>query len=313
MTANAQPRNAGERISVPPNAWSSGCNSEDALPSEELRDQDFIAIERSTCFGPCPSYTVTIHANGLVSWDGRANVTQTGSVNAQIPSDAARSVIEKFQAAGFWTLCAKYDRLVTDVPTAITTLHIGDHQKSVSDPADGAPEWLRKLDNQAELLADVHRWIHSDPTVEVFARFLYADSHIPKLGVTALMRASAAGDVAEIQRQLATGADSSAQDCSGWTALMYATLPIKSEAIALLLRAGSDVNAISRMDQTALMAASLTFSGTEEKVELLLAAGARKDARDARNMSAFDYFDSTARNWPSPRNEEYEKVRLLLK
>jgi ankyrin repeat protein len=127
------------------------------------------------------------------------------------------------------------------------------------------------------------------------------------------MRASGAGDIAEIQRQLATGADPNAQDCSGWTALMYAALPMKSEAIAFLLRAGADVNATSRMGQTALMAASLTFSGTAEKVELLLAASAHKDARDARNMNAFDYFDSTARNWPSTRTEEYEKVRLLLK
>jgi hypothetical protein len=283
------------------------------LPSEELRDEDFIAIERSTCFGPCPSYSVTIRANGLVSWEGRTNVTQTGTVNAQIPLDAAHAVIEKFRTAGFWTLCAKYDRLVTDVPTTITTLHIGDHQRSVSDRANAAPEWLRKLDYEAELLADVHRWIHSDPTIEIFAQFLNADSYIPKTGVTALMRASAAGAIAEIQRQLMAGADSGAQDCSGWTALMYATLPMKPEAIALLLRAGADVNAVSRMGQTALMAASLSFSDTEEKVKLLLAAGARKDVRDARNMSAFDYFDTAARNWPSTRNEEREKVRLLLK
>jgi hypothetical protein len=231
ITANAQGGIAGEGISVPPNAWSSGCTSEGVLSSEELRDQDFIAIERSTCFRPCPSYTVTIHANGLVSWVGRANVRQTGSVNAQVPSDASRSLIEKFRAAGFWTLCAKYDRLVTDVPTAITTLHIGDHQRSVSDRANVAPEWLRKLDYQAELLADVHRWIHGDPAVEVFARFLYADSHVPKPGVTALMRASGAGGIGEIQRQLATGADPNAQDRSGWTALMYATLLMKSELL----------------------------------------------------------------------------------
>jgi hypothetical protein len=283
------------------------------LHSEELRDEDFIAIERSTCLGPCPSYTVTIRASGLVSWDGRANVTQTGIANAQISWDAARAIIEKFRTAGFWTLCAKYDRLVTDVPTTITTLHIGDHQKSVSDRANGAPEWLRKLDYEAELLADVHRWIHIDPTAEVFAQFLNADTYVPKPGITALMRASAAGAIAEIQKQLAAGADSGSQDCSGWTALMYATLPMKSEAIVLLLRSGADVNAVSRMGQTALMAASLSFSDTEEKVKLLLAAGARKDARDARNMSALDYFDSTARNWPSTRNEERENVRLLLK
>jgi hypothetical protein len=41
--------------------------------------------------------------------------------------------------------------------------------KSVSDRANIAPDWLRKLDYQAEVLADVHRWIHGDPAMEVFA------------------------------------------------------------------------------------------------------------------------------------------------
>ncbi len=312
IAANAQRRVAGEPIFGSPNVQSSGCTAEDPTLPEEVRDEDFVAIERSACFGRCPSYTVTLHANGAVSWEGRSYVIQAGSATAQVPSDAARLLIGEFRKAGFWKLCAKYDRPVTDVPAALTTVRIGGVQKSVADRVDSAPQWLRELDYQVESLADTHRWIHGDPAVEEF-RSLHSDSRGPKPGFTALMKAGASGEIEEIQKQLTSGANPNAQDGSGWTALMYATLAMKADAIAVLLRGGADAMIRSRVGQTALMAASLAFFVPGEKLELLLAAGADKETRDSENMSALDYLDRSARNWPSTRTEEYQRLRSLLK
>ena len=314
VTVSAQRRFPDEpRIAGRPNVQASGCTTENQSPPEELRETDYIAIGRTSCYGACPAYSVTLQANGTVSWEGREHVIQTGPGSAYVSSDVARSIIEKFRTAGFWTLCASYDRMMSDVPTAITTLHIGDYQKSVSDRAEGAPGWLRELDYQVEALANTHRWIHGDPALEVFQPFLHSDSHGPKPGFTALMRASADGDVAEIQKELTAWADPNAQDGSGWTALIYATLAMKPDGIQILLRAGADPNVRSRMGQTALMAASLAFFATGEKLEMLLAAGARKDIHDVQNMSALDYLDNAARTWPATRTEEHQKLRLVLK
>jgi hypothetical protein len=296
-----------------PPVQASGCTTENEPAPQQLRDDDFIAIERTSCFGRCPVYTVTLHADGTVSWQGKEYVTQTGPATAQVDSAAARSVIEKFRSAGFRALCARYDRITTDVPTALTTLRIGDDQKSVSDRADGAPEWLRELNREMELLVDTHRWIHRDPAKEVFQEFLGSESYVPKPGFTALMRASAYGDVAEIQKQLAAGADPNAQDASGWSAIMYATLATKADAIALLLRSGADPNTRSLMGQTPLMAASMSYFATGEKLELLLADGANKDIHDAQNMSALDHLDKAARTWSSERTDEYQKLQKLLR
>ena len=117
-----------------------------------------LSIERTSCFGNCPVYTVTLDADGTVSWQGKEHVTQKGPATAQVDSAAARSMIEKFRSMGFWALCARYDRITTDVATALTTLRIGADQKSVNDRADGAPDWLRELNREMELLVDTHRW-----------------------------------------------------------------------------------------------------------------------------------------------------------
>jgi hypothetical protein len=312
VTASAQRRLIGEaQIPGRPDLQASGCTSEDLAPSQELRGDDLIAIEHTACYGICPTYTVTVHANGKIAWQGKGHVAQQGSGTAVVQPDAARSLIEKFRTSGFWKLCASYNRMVTDVPTAITTLRIGDNQKSVSDRGHGAPEWVHELDYQVDSLADTHRWIHGDPAGEIFQPFLYLDGHGPKPGLTELMRASAVGNSAEIQKQLTALADPNAQDDSGWTSLMYATLATKADATRILLDGGADPNVRSRMGQTALMAASLAVYVIGERLEMLLAAGARTDVRDARNMSALDYLGNRARNWPS-RTAEYKRLLALL-
>ena len=296
-----------------PPVQATGCTTQNEPPPQQLRDDDFIAIERTSCFGNCPVYTVTLHADGTVSWQGKEHVTQKGPATAQVDSAAARSMIEKFRSMGFWALCARYDRITTDVATALTTLRIGADQKSVNDRADGAPDWLRELNREMELLVDTHRWIHRDPSEEVFQQFLGSESYVPKPGFTALMRASAYGDVAEIQKLLAAGADPNAQDASGWSALMYATLATKADAIAILLRSRADPNARSRMGQTPLMAASMSYFATSEKLQLLLAAGANKDVHDAQNMTALDHLHKSAGIWSAERADEYQKLQMLLK
>src|SRR5450432_1662926 len=313
VAASAQRRLIGEpQIPGRPDVQASGCASEDLTPSEELRGDDSVALERTACCGFCPADTVTVHANGNIEWQGKAHVRQQGSGSAQVQPDAARSLIEKFRTSGFWKLCASYNRMVTDVPTAIATLRIGDSRKSVSDRAHGAPEWLQELDYQVDSLADTHRWIHDDPAGELFQPFLNLDGHGTKPGLTALMRASAVGNSAEIQKQLTALADPNAQDGSGWTALMYATLAMKADATRILLAGGADPSVRSRMGQTALMAACLAVNATAEKLDMLLAAGARTDVRDARNMSALDYLENAARNWPS-RTADYQKLLALLR
>src|SRR5947209_16055953 len=55
-----------------PEVKTSGCPSEgtSVLPPMAPQPSDFVELQRTSCFGSCPVYTVRIHADGLVNWRG---------------------------------------------------------------------------------------------------------------------------------------------------------------------------------------------------------------------------------------------------
>lgn len=133
-------------------------------------------------------------------------------------------------------------------------------------------------------------------------------------GATPLMRASearyAGGDYANvIEVLLAKGANVNAQDITGATALIYATISRNPPIVRLLLKKGADVN-VRGGGSTALIFAldhrggdSDLFSKQAEIAKLLLDAGA--------DVNATDDFGKTAL-MQAAGNNQVDAVRLLL-
>ena len=64
--------------------------------------EDFsIALERTSCLGSCPDYTVTIYGDGSVRYEGRAYVQIRGLRTRTIPVSAVRKLVEKLSKEGF--------------------------------------------------------------------------------------------------------------------------------------------------------------------------------------------------------------------
>ena len=84
----------------PPERWGA------PVPFPEKVDRNALEfqLERTRCFGSCPSYTVSIAGDGAVRYDGRALVLIPGHHTAQISPDAVTELIHQFQTANF--LCA---------------------------------------------------------------------------------------------------------------------------------------------------------------------------------------------------------------
>src|SRR6266850_6296804 len=190
-------------VRMQPEVKTSDCPAEGThpLPPAVAQQGDFVQLERTSCFGPCPVYSVKIQADGHVIWNGNRSVVVVGEDTATIRPSDARALIEKFRATDFWGLCGSYAAMVTDASTVITTLHLGDQEKRVSNYFNTAPSWLQPLEHEIDAVADTHRWIHGDPRAETFASIrlpnqvpsfpgiatgLGADFRGPKPGLTAI-------------------------------------------------------------------------------------------------------------------------------
>ena len=105
------------------------------------------------------------------------------------------------------------------------------------------------------------------------------DDGQPSDGPEALMRAAAAGDVAEVRRRLEDGAEVDAQDRGGRTAVTAAVMGDHRETARVLRAAGADVDAQDVDRNNALLVCGET--GNLEMLRVGLAAERICDARTA--------------------------------
>jgi uncharacterized protein len=95
---------------------------------------------------------------------------------------------------------------------------------------------------------------------------------VSKAGGYDLVYAAYYGDLSEVKRLLAAGAEVNAKDKNGITPLMAASLAGHREVVEFLLAKGAEVNAQDKSGKTALMFA--TRMNHPEVRELLIKTGA---------------------------------------
>lgn len=134
-----------------------------------LSDSDLktltIRLERIGCYGTCPAYTVLIHGDGRMEYDGKGHVRETGTREGKIEIAAIKALITDFAKANFWVLPAEYvqtncSRYCTDMPTAVIELDVRGvtHRVKHYYGCGGAPKALFELASAVDKSAAVERW-----------------------------------------------------------------------------------------------------------------------------------------------------------
>jgi len=142
----------------------SACVSSDNFANkqnDEVADLK-IKLERSVCYGFCPSYIVEISGDGNVSYCGMAFVEQTGLRTRQINPNKVRSLYDQILAANFFSLQDSYTALITDNPTYIVSVSVDGRTKTVADYVGhkvGMPESVTGIQKSIDDLAGVSDWV----------------------------------------------------------------------------------------------------------------------------------------------------------
>jgi len=152
-----------------------------APPIDRLPADTTITLERGRCFGPCPSYRVSLFADGRVAFESlggsyphegdAALVPDAGA--ATIDASAVLALMNRIRAAGFFDMADDYPTHWTDKRTMIVTVTIDGKTKSIRDEGgpdeelhDHPPEVpraLRDVEADIDRVANVGRWIGAPP------------------------------------------------------------------------------------------------------------------------------------------------------
>jgi hypothetical protein len=157
---------------------SAGCHGNGHLGQTEaslIIPQDLIiTLERTECFGTCPSYKLKITADGVVVFEGRRFVKQEGvTIKSAISQEQLKQLIAEFDRVKFFSLEDNYtnDRRVcaeewTCSPSAITSIRISGKSKTI-DHYHGCrgpkvPQSLAELEDKIDRIVNTAQWVSDE-------------------------------------------------------------------------------------------------------------------------------------------------------
>jgi ankyrin repeat protein len=127
-----------------------------------------LSLQRSHCYGSCPSYTVTLSGNGDITFEaeGQYNfVAVPGTHHAHISPAAVLDLLQRFRSANFLSALDTYACNSTDLPSQVLTLSLNGISKKIIDYGGsvvGLPDAIEALEASVDDVTDTPRWVHGD-------------------------------------------------------------------------------------------------------------------------------------------------------
>lgn len=114
-------------------------------------DSLFIKLEKTACFGICPTYTAHIYKSGFALLNGKKNIDFIGIHRVWFSADEMKEIEAKLVDLDFQSLEDSYDGPVSDIPsTNIEISYLGQHKKikgrwQVPEKLDAFNDYMHEL------------------------------------------------------------------------------------------------------------------------------------------------------------------------
>ncbi len=144
-----------------PSSGSTGGMAVDSVPAP------VITLERTACFGGCPVYRLAVTSDGVVSYEGEAQVRQLGKASSRIPPEKVQALLSELERAGYFSFASRYaaaepvcGRYAADSPSAITSISFQGRTKRVEHDygCGAAPGALVVLERRIDEVLGSTQW-----------------------------------------------------------------------------------------------------------------------------------------------------------
>lgn len=125
--------------------------------AEGPADSLFFALERTPCFGRCPTYKVRVTNDGHATYKGIRSVAREGDFTGMVDRATMDALYARALAIGFFGLKDRYDSDVTDLPSTIIRVRANGQDKQVVGRV-GSPPAFKAFAIYADSLFEQVRW-----------------------------------------------------------------------------------------------------------------------------------------------------------
>lgn len=116
-----------------------------------------INMEKTPCFGSCPTFVFEINGHGEATYTGTANVDKMGNYEKTFSAEECNQLFDAFVAADYWSFQDEYTGQVTDLPTTFLQFKHDGNDKRIKMYYN-VPQELRDLEDMVDELANSDGW-----------------------------------------------------------------------------------------------------------------------------------------------------------
>ncbi len=119
-------------------AGSSGLWAQETTTTAPL----LLSLERTTCYGHCPYYSIQIYADGRAVYEGKQNVSLLGNYTATVPPSLVERLLAKAKAINYLDLAPKYPIKglgIIDFPVCISSVRQDGVLKTIYNRNEAPP------------------------------------------------------------------------------------------------------------------------------------------------------------------------------
>jgi len=124
---------------------------ETVKPNIPLKEAFFLTMERTPCFGKCPSYKITIFNTGKVLYDGKSHTKKIGKFEKQLTKKQLEEIQKMMKDIKLIEMKSIYDSEVTDFPSTILYIVSNNQKKKILDRVN-APAELKQFEKLVDFL-----------------------------------------------------------------------------------------------------------------------------------------------------------------
>lgn len=129
------------------------------VPLEQVR----IVLERTGCYGWCPSYRVELYGDGRATYQGGHYVDVQGKHEYRMPKEDVARLVESLRSKDLWSLRSEYNAPITDNPTYVLTLDMGKQSRKIADYVGGMvgmPVVVSEFEDEVDKVARTDKWMY---------------------------------------------------------------------------------------------------------------------------------------------------------
>lgn len=116
---------------------------------------EYVSMERTACFGTCPSYVVEVYKDGLVRFTSRHFTEYEGMYEKNIGVANATALLKEFDTHRVDTCQDEYPQMIADLPGLIYEIKYAGNKEKRIHQAHFGPVFLKDLADKIDKVSKV--------------------------------------------------------------------------------------------------------------------------------------------------------------